>query len=104
MTLMKQLAPDGKLEGQLLDCTASPPFTMPEMVSNAVPPLLSVTTCGGLVVPTTWPEKVRLEVESPMPGAPVMPTPDNAILCGLPAALSAMVMLPLRGPTAVGRK
>ena len=33
-----------------------------------------------------------------------MPTPDKAIICGLSGALSVNVMVPVRGPVAVGLK
>lgn len=48
--------------------------------------------------------KLRLVGFSVTPGAETVPVPDNATLCGLPVALSAIVTLALRLPVAEGVK
>ncbi len=52
LTLMVQLAPAAIDVPQLLLCEKSPPTTMEEMFSVALPVLLSVTLCAALAVPT----------------------------------------------------
>lgn len=58
------------------------------MVTLALPPLVRVTTCGGvLVVPTDWLPNVRVEAERPT--VPVVPVPPRVIACGLPPTVGA---------------
>src|SRR5436309_6558110 len=61
-TLTEQLAPTGigRAERQLLVETKSPPTEISEMLSGALPLLITVSACGLLVVPTAWLGKVRL--------------------------------------------
>ncbi len=62
--------------------------------------MVTVIGCGGLVVPTVWPTKLRLVVDKTTVGA--SPEPDKVTDCGLPLALSATVSPPLRLPAAAG--
>src|SRR2546427_11379364 len=75
---------------------------MPVTLSAAVPVLLSVTLCAALVVFTSWLANVRLVGERLTKGA--VPVPVRLTMCGLPAALSVMVIAPVRVPVAVGGK
>src|SRR5271166_1170686 len=69
----------------------------------SVPPelLVSVTVLGALVVPTVWPENVRLVGDNVTGTAPV---PDKAAICGLPAPVVAMATDPLTDPVSDGVK
>ena len=60
--------------------------------------LVSVITCGGLLVLTGCAGKVRLVGER----LSAVPTPVRITTCGLLAALSLMTMDDLLGPAAVG--
>jgi hypothetical protein len=62
--------------------------------------LVKVTVIGALVVPTAWVPKDTGE------GASVIsvPFPVNGMTCGLPQALSTMVIMALRFPRADGVK
>lgn len=102
VTLIVQLPLTANEAPQLLVWAKSPLVAMLVMVSAAVPLLVSVTVCAAEVVPTFWPAKVRLAGESPAAGA--MPVPLKLAVCGLPAALSVTVNVPLRAPEAVGAK
>jgi hypothetical protein len=108
VTLIVQFAPAARLAPQVFVCEKSPLFVplmaMPEplKVSVAFPVFVNVTFCEALVVPTGWPVNVRLAEDKPTTGA--IPVPDNKTLCGLPPALSVMVMLAARLPVAVGLK
>ncbi len=53
-------------------------------------------------MPTGWLPKVRFDGDTLTVGA--TPVPVNAIVCGLFAALSVIVIVPVRGPAAVGVK
>lgn len=66
--------------------------------------MVSVTTCGGvLVVPTDWLPKGRVEADRPT--VPMTPVPIKLTACGLPAvALSAMLTAAVRLPEAEGVK
>lgn len=66
------------------------------IVSAALPEFVSVTLCAALVVPVICDAKVRLEGERVTAGA--VPVPDSDTLCGLPAASSVTVTLPVRLP------
>jgi hypothetical protein len=74
----------------------------PVIVKAALPVLLRVTTLAGLVVPTAWFVNTRLAGERLTAGA--MPVPIIGTLCGLPPALSEMLIPALRVPEAVGAK
>jgi hypothetical protein len=66
-TAIAQLPPAATLEPQVLLCekspAAAPAMLMPVTVSAAVPVFESVRLCVALVVPTSCPPNVRLEVE-----------------------------------------
>ena len=72
-------------------------------MSAAEPEFVTVTTCAALEVLSTWLAKVRLPGAKLIDGAAV-PVPVNAIVCGLPAALSVTVTVPVRAPATVGVK
>ena len=81
----------------------SPLVAMLEMESVAVPVFVKVTFCDALVVFTNWLPKLRLVFERVTTGAfGAVPTPVKLTTCGLPPALSVMVMEPVRVPVAVG--
>jgi hypothetical protein len=54
--------------------------------------------CAALRVPTAWLPKLKLVGERPMSA----PVPVRGTACGLPIALSVIVMAPVRVPVAVG--
>ena len=64
---------------------------------------VTVTTCEVLEVFNTWLAKVRLAGAKLIDGAAV-PVPVNAIVCGLPVALSVTAIAPVRAPATVGVK
>ncbi len=63
VTLMVHLAPAATEMPQSLVCAKSPPATMLEIVSGALPVLVSLTGFAVLVVPTACFAKVRLVFE-----------------------------------------
>ena len=65
----------------------------------ALPVLITVTPCDGLVVPTGSGGKAG---DSDKLTAGAVPVPIKLTPCGLPPALSASVRLPDRAPAAVG--
>ena len=102
MTLMVQLAAAARVLVQVLVLAKSPLVVMLAMFSVAPPPLVSVTVCAALVLPTFCEVKVSAVGLSDTPGA--KPVPLRLTLCGLPAASLLMTMLPLRAPEVVGVK
>ena len=68
--------------------------------SVAVPVLLNVTLCDRLVVPNFSEPKVKLVDERLTTGA--VPVPVRLTVCGLPPALSVIVIAPVCVPVAVG--
>jgi hypothetical protein len=104
VTLNEQLEPTATLVPQVFVSVKSPPFApvipMLEILSAAVPLLLSVIVCTPLVVPTSWFPNVSGVGESPTEGA--VPVPLRGTECGLPMALSVIVTDALLGPRAVG--
>ncbi|HVO88269.1 MAG TPA: hypothetical protein VMV45_06985, partial [Casimicrobiaceae bacterium] len=74
------------------------------LTATAVPPVLvTVMTLAALEVPTFWVPKVAVCGNESWPGVALgEPVPDTAIVCGLPAPLLVMVMVPLRAPVAAG--
>src|SRR2546425_2232068 len=101
VTVMVQLAPAVRLLPQLLVWAKSPLAAMLAMFNTAVPLLVSVDVWDGLVVPMSRVPKIRLLLDRVMTGARI-PAPVTATDCGLPGALSVMVIDPLREPAAVG--
>ena len=77
--------------------------TMLEIVNGETPVFVSVTSRGELVVPTFWAGKLRLAGArlTAEPRIEVTPVPLRPTVCGLPAALSVMVKVPVCVPTAV---
>ena len=77
VTEKEQLAPVAKVPEQPLvnvkfDPLVPPTVTLP-MVSGAVPLLVSVTVCAGLLAPGAVPAKVRPVVDSVAPGVSEVP-------------------------------
>ena len=97
-----QVALRARLVPQLLVCAKSPLALMLEMLAAAVPVFETVTGCEALLLPSTCAEKVSALLDTPMTGA--VPVPVRETVCGLFAALSVMVSMPLRVPLAVGVK
>src|SRR5205807_9410601 len=102
VTLMVQLAPAATDVPQVLVCMKSPLATMLVTLSATFPVLFSVTDCATLVVFRFCLPNVWLLGERLAPGA--APVPVRLTDCGLPAALSVMVIAPVRVPVAVGVK
>jgi hypothetical protein len=98
VTLIVQLAPAPRLDGQLLLSEKYSVAEMLEMVSAPVPTLVSVTDCAALVEPTAMLENVRVLVDREA----LEPVPLKVTVCGLLLALSVMVRVPLTVPVAVG--
>lgn len=74
------------------------------MFNVEVPVLVMVTVCGELTVPTVWFPKERLPGVTVTAVAAALPVPDRAMVWGLFAALSVMLIVPVAAPTAVGVK
>src|SRR5438094_9449312 len=70
------------------------------IVSAELPLLVRVTAWAALVVFTCWFPNETEVGERLTPG--VVPAPLKLAVCGLPAALSATLRVPLRAPAAVG--
>jgi len=68
-----------------------------------LPVLVRVTVCAGLVVPIARVANVKLEGDSDTDGDGT-PVPLSVTVCGLLAALSVSVRVPLTLPVAVGAK
>jgi hypothetical protein len=110
VTLMVQVALAAKDAGHVLVWAKSPAFVpvrvISAIVNAALPLLVSVTLCAALVVPAACEANVKLVGASVTAGAvvAVVPVPANGTVCGLPAALSAMLRAALRAPAAAGSK
>src|SRR5256885_127898 len=70
------------------------------MTNGALPEVCSCTVRPALVEPTPWDPKLRLVGLMVRIGA--APVPSSGIICGLPAAFSVTVSVPVRLPTALG--
>jgi hypothetical protein len=105
-TLMRQFFPALSELPHVLVSEKLPLAAMLIPVSGALPVLERVTLLVLLVVPTRWFPKLRLVAERLTAGADDedAPVPVRVTFCGLPAALSVMVIEPLRVPVAVGVK
>src|SRR2546427_30905 len=79
-----------------------PARAMLVMLRVAVPLLVRVTVCAGLVVLRRWSPKARLVGAKVTAGA--MPIPASDTDCGLPGASSVMVTVAVRAPVAAGVK
>jgi hypothetical protein len=97
-----QLPPGATVE-QLLVSVKSPLDVIFVIDREAVPELVRVIALAVLAVPTFSPAKLRLAGAIVSTGA-ALPTPASKIVCGLFAALSVSVMVPLAFPSAVGVK
>lgn len=103
VTPIVQLAPAARLEAQVPPSRAKSPLVVTdEMVSEAVPVFVSVNVDVGLVDPTAWLGKVRLDGATETSGP--APVPVSVTVWGLVVALSAIETEPVRVPWAVGRK
>ena len=71
-------------------------------LSAAVPVLLNVIVCAGLVVRTFCEANVSFKGETDAAGPPVVPVPVRLIDCGLPVALSVIEIAAVRVPAALG--
>jgi hypothetical protein len=110
VTLIPQCAPAATELPHVFVCVKSdgfaPPNEIPVMVRVAVPVLANVTVVALVLWPrSTAPENVTLEGDN-CTCAPLLvaPVPVRLIVSGLPAALSAMVTVPVRVPVVVGWK
>lgn len=104
VTLIVQLAPAATEEPQVVVSPKSPGLAPNKpiltMFSTVLPVLVRVTDCAALVVPRFWLPKAKL-LALRLTEAPV-PVPVRVTVCGLPAALSAMVNVAVRLPAAAG--
>jgi len=103
VTLIVQLAVPASDVPQLFVCKKSvafpPDIAMLSIVSAVAVPLVNVTTCGALVVPSTCSGKVREVGEYVTVEVPV---PVRGTFCGLAPPLSVIVTEAVRAPMAVG--
>jgi hypothetical protein len=70
--------------------------------SVAFPLFVSFTVSAVLEVPTLWFPKLKLVGAKVVPGAAATPLPERLTVCGLPDALSAIEIVPVRVPATVG--
>ncbi len=81
-TLIVQFAPTATLVPQALVCEKSlmfvPVIAIEEIESAALPPLVSVTVCAALDVPTSWFVNAREFTDSTTEGAATAPMPVSA--------------------------
>jgi hypothetical protein len=75
---------------------------MLETLKATLPELLSVTICAALAAPTAWFPNDRLEGETL--AVAIVPVPESATVCGLPAAPSETISVAARLPLAEGVK
>lgn len=85
---------------QLLFSVKSPDTEIRPTVSGAPPELVRVATCDVLVVPTAWDPNESCGGSKSAPGTTVVPI--KVIVCGLPGAVSVIVIVPMRVPAVVG--
>ena len=108
VTLMVQLVPAASVEPQPFVCEKSPGFdparAMLEIFSVADPVLVKTTDWDRLEVPVVCVPKDKLVGANETAGAPDVPVPVSATLCGLPAALSLMLTAADRAAATVGVK
>jgi hypothetical protein len=103
VTLMVHCPPIATEAPQVSVCEYCALGAMLVMVSAAFPELVSVTGCDALDVPTVWLLNVRPVGDKPTAGAVGgMPVPVRFTTCGLPGALSVIVIVPFCVPVAVG--
>src|SRR5437870_231497 len=78
--------------------TKSPLETTLVMVNVALPMLVSVTVLGALIEPSGCRSKVRLRGDSMTAGPVLTALPVRLIIWGLSAALSVMLIVPVKRP------
>jgi hypothetical protein len=100
VTLIVQELPAARVEPQLFVSEKLALAEIPEIVSTAVPLLVSVTGRGWLGVFTTWLPNAKLVGERPIPGD--VPVPLRETTCGFPAASSVTDSVPFAVPAACG--
>jgi hypothetical protein len=100
LTLILQLDPTVTDEPHVLVREKSPLAAMLLIFSAAVPVFFNVTLFEGLVVPTVCEPKLKVVDDRLTTGS--VPMPVRLTVCGLPLALSVMVIAPVRVPVAVG--
>ncbi len=106
VTVIMQLAPAATVLPQLLVWPKSPELVpdnvKPVMLKLAVPLLVRVTACPGLVVPVFWLTKVKVEVERLT--VDEVPVPERLTVWGPLLALLVRINDAVRLPTAEGVK
>src|SRR5258706_8336782 len=100
LTLNPQLDPAASDEPHVVFSLKFPLMAMLVIFSAAVPVLLKVIFCDGLVPPTLREPKLKLVGERLTTGT--APVPVRSTVCGLLPALSVIVTAPRRVPVAVG--
>lgn len=103
LTLIAHVRP-GFTVAHVLVSEKLPLVAMPDTFRAAVPVFETVTVFALLVFPTLRVAKLRLVGVRLTAGAVVedVPVPLKLTVCGLPLALSVIVMAPVRVPVAVG--
>ncbi len=102
VTLTVQLELAATLVPQLLVCAKSPLACMALMEIEVVPGFDRVTGCEALGLPSTC--TAKLSAAGVAFRTALAPVPVRETVCGLPAALSAMLNVPARVPVPVGVK
>ena len=102
-TVTVQVVLPAKLPLHVFEAMTKSPALVPVIViplkfNVAVPWLATDTVRPALIVPTSCGEKLRAEGDS----VTAVPVPLRLTVWGLPLALSLMVRVPIRDPTAVG--
>jgi hypothetical protein len=111
--LIAQLAPADKVLGSVPQVFVwpksmefVPPIAIPPSVRAALPVFVSVTDCAALTVPVAWLANVSVDADRVAAGAAVEvempPVPDSATVWVLGVAVSLMVSVAARVPTALG--
>jgi hypothetical protein len=80
----------------------APIIEKPAKLTADDPVLLTAKLSAPLVVPTACEPYVKLLGVTVTVAVPPVPVPVSVTICGLPAALSVNVIVPVRGPVAVG--
>src|ERR1700722_9258969 len=103
LTVIVQTDPEFSEVPQVFVCVKSPLDTMLVRLSVAAPVLVRFTLFDELVVLICCEVKVRLVAERlTVVLPPVVPVPVRVTRCGLPPALSVIVIVPVWVPVAVG--
>jgi hypothetical protein len=102
LTVSVQLAPAPSDAPQLFVCAKSPVAAPMESVVERVPVFFTDTVWLVLVVPTSWPGKVRPVGVGATTMVPPVPVPDRVTVCGELFAESVIEIVPGSDPFAVG--